>query len=315
MDLSVRDRTLGTVWNKSQSLPTSGTNAFLEAANVIREKKISPAPDASEENLAVGTYEQRLARLKKLHAETDYSGMEPRDRNKLIIDRFKAAFPDYTAILGGLYDKLGENTVYGRIREEASIQAVEACEGFSFPMQGKERAEFQRYVWGYDGMTEDEIRAAVHEKYDGRTLADKIAILQELSNMGIDREAAGLFLNIQVDIEMRKGTEREYGHLHTDNPIRINAMIAYAKGNQISWQGLCSGLMGEMQTHTFKTVDVSPEEAKRLRLAEIEDILMKFLDKIGHAENGKYKEDAVDSLTSDLMSARNFAVAQAFAAV
>lgn len=284
MDLSVRNRALGTVWNKSQSLPTSGTNAFLEAANVIREKKVSPAPDVSEENLAIGTYEQRLARLKKLHKETDYSGMEPRDRNKLIIDRFKAAFPDYTAILGGLYDKLGENTVYGRIREEASIQAVEACEGFSFPMQGKERAEFQRYVWGYDGMTEDEIRAAVLEKYEGKTLADKMAILQELANMGIDNESIGL-IGLQFDVEMRKGTEREYGHLHTDNPIRINAMIAYAKGNQISWQGLCSGLMEEMQTHTFKTVDVSPEEAKRLRLAEIEDCLLDFLEKLEHTES------------------------------
>ena len=103
--------------------------------------------------------------------------------------------------------------------------------------------------------------------------------------MGIDSKAAGLFLNIQVDIEMRKGTEREYGHLHTDNPIRINAMIAYAKGNQISWQGLCSGLMEEMQTHTFKTVDVSPEEAKRLRLAEIEDCLLDFLEKLEHTES------------------------------
>ena len=281
MDISVRNRGLGASWSKAPSISSSRTSAFLTAASVMRTEKKDNIPVASAEELAVGSYEQRLARLQKLHAETDYSGMEPRDRNKLIIDRFKAAFPDYTAILGGLYSKLGENSVYGRIRDEGTKQVLEACEGFSFPMRGKERAEFQRYVWGYDGMTEDEIRTSILEKYNSGTLADKMAAAQELSNLGIDSKAAGL-LSLQFDIEMRKGTEREFGHLHTDNPIRINAMIAYAKGNQISWQGLCSGLLEETQTHTFKSIDMSPEEAKRLHLAEMEDCLMDFLEKLEH---------------------------------
>lgn len=281
MDFSVSNRGFGTLWNKNPSVPATETSSFLAAANSMRAEKSSSIPDASDPELSAGTYEQRLARLRKLHANTDYSGMEPRDRNKLIIDRFKAAFPDYTAILGGMYSKLGENSVYGRIRDEGTKQALEACEGFSFPRQGKERVEFQRYVWGYDGMTEDEIRTAILEKYSGGTLADKMAAVQELGNLGIDSKAAGL-LSLQFDIEMRKGTEREFGHLHTDNPIRINAMIAYANGNQISWQGLCSGLLEETQTHTFKSIDMSPEEAKRLYLAEMEDCLMGFLGKLEH---------------------------------
>ncbi len=287
MDLSVSNRGFGTLWNINSLSPTSGTSSFLAAANSMRAEKSSSIPDVSDPELSAGTYEQRLARLRKLHANTDYSNMEPRDRNKLIIDRFRATFPDYSAILGGLYKMLGENSVYGQIREEATKQVMEACPGFAFPMKGEERKEYQRYVWGYEGMSEDEIRTSVLEKYDGGTLADKIAILHELSNLGIDSKAAGLFLNIQVDIEMRKGTEREFGHLHTDNPIRINAMIAYAKGNQISWQGLCSGLLEETQTHTFKSIDMSPEEAKRVALAEMESCLTEFLTKIDNAE-GRY---------------------------
>ena len=283
MDLSVRNRELGTVWNKSQSVSTSGTNAFLEAANVIRKKKISPAPDVSEENLAVGSYEQRLARLKKLHAETDYSGMEPCDRDKLIKDRFKAAFPDFMAIWGGLYNIMGEYSIYNRIHAEAIEESEEALGDYHLPRQHDDYNAYLRYVWGYDGMTEDEIRAAVLEKYSGGTLADRLSAVTELDAMNIDRQACAL-LSTQFNIEMRKGTEREYGHLHTDNPIRINAMIAYAKGNQISWQGLCNGLMEEMQTHTFKSIDMSPEEAKRLYLAEMEDCLMDFLERLEHAE-------------------------------
>lgn len=286
MDLSVSNRGFGTLWNINSLSPTSGTSSFLAAANSMRAEKSSSIPDLSDPELSAGTYEQRLARLRKLHANTDYSHMEPRDRDKLIIDRFRATFPDYTAILGGLYSMLGDNSVYGQIRDEAVKQVLEACPGFEFPMQGEARKEYQRYVWGYEGMSEDEIRAVVLQKNNGGTLADIIASAQELDNLGIDMEAFGL-LSLQIRQEMMNGTERDYGYLSDDNPIRINAMIAYAKGYQISWRSLAHNLLEESATHTFKRADMSQEEAKRVALAEMESCLTEFLTKIGNAE-GRY---------------------------
>ena len=286
MDLSVSNRGFGTLWNINSLSPTSGTSSFLAAANSMRAEKSSSIPDLSDPELSAGTYEQRLARLRKLHANTDYSHMEPRDRDKLIIDRFGATFPDYTAILGGLYTMLGENSVYGQIRDEAVKQVMEACPGFAFPMKGEARKEYQRYVWGYEGMSEDEIRAVVLQKNNGGTLADIIAASQELANLGIDMEATGL-LSLQIRQEMMNGTERDYGHLSDDNPIRIDAMIAYAKGYQISWRSLAHNLLEESATHTFKRADMSQEEAKRVALAEMESCLTEFLTKIGNAE-GRY---------------------------
>ena len=283
MDISVRNRGLGASWSKAPSISSSRTSAFLTAASVMRTEKKDNIPVASAEELAVGSYEQRLARLQKLHAETDYSGMEPRDRQKLIIDRFKAAFPDYMAIHGGLYNIAGEHSVYNKIRTEAMEEVENALGDYHLPMQHDEYNAYLRYVWGYDGMTEDEIRAAVLEKYKSGTLADRLSATTELFAVNIDRKACAL-LGMQFNNEMRKGTEHEYGYLHTDNPIRINAMIAYSKGNQISWQGLCNGLLEETETHTFKSVDMSSEEAKRLRLAEMEDCLTDFLQRLERIE-------------------------------
>lgn len=279
MDISVRNNGVGMLWNQNSSAPVSGRSSFLSAANSMRAEKTSRTTDVSEQALAVGSYEQRLARLKKLHAETDYSGMEPCDRDKLIKDRFKAAFPDFMAIWGGLYNIMGEYSIYNRIHAEAIEESEEALGDYHLPQQHDECNAYLRYVWGYDGMTEDEIRTAVLEKYSGGTLADRLSAVTELDAMNIDRQACAQ-LSTQFNIEMRKGTEREYGHLHTDNPIRINAMIAYAKGNQISWQGLCNGLLEETQTHTFKSIDMSPEEAKRLCLAQMEDCLTDFLERL-----------------------------------
>ncbi len=276
MDLSIRDRGYGALWGQTQSAPISGGDSFLRAASALRSEKSGGITD---QDLAVGTYEQRLARLQKIHAETDYSGMEPRDRQKLIIDRFKAAFPDYVAIYGGLYNITGEHSVYNRIRTEAMEEAEKALGDYHLPMQHDEYNAYLRYVWGYDGMTEDEIRAAVLEKYKNGTLADRLSATTELFAVNIDRRACAL-LGMQFNNEMRKGTEHEYGYLHTDNPIRINAMIEYAKGNTISWRGLAHGLLEEMKTHEFKSVDMTPEEAKRIYLAEMEDCFTDFLNRL-----------------------------------
>lgn len=133
----------------------------------MRAEKFNSNSKVSEENLAVDTYEQRLARLKKLHAETDCSGMELRDREKLIVDRFKASFHDYVVICGGLYHIMGEHSVYNRIRTDAMEETEEALGDYHLPMQHDAYNAYLRYVWGYHGMTEDEILSS--KKIQGKS--------------------------------------------------------------------------------------------------------------------------------------------------
>ena len=123
------------------------------------------------------------------------------------------------------------------------------------------------------------MKSCPQKKYKGRALADRLSATTKLFAVNIDRQACSLF-GMQFSTEIRKGIEREYGYLHTDTPIRINAMIAYAKGGQISWHGPCNGLLEETQTQTFKSIDMSPEEAKRLCLAQMEDCLTDFWDRL-----------------------------------
>ncbi len=115
----------------------------------------------------------------------------------------------------------------GKLRLEAAGyfasqdgSGMDVCEGES---------EEVRRRGGYAGLTEDEIREKVREKYGGGTLADKCRVACELTELGIDKaESRETFREAYG--EMLKATEAEYGDLPPDDLTRILAMFGYAQG-------------------------------------------------------------------------------------
>ncbi len=114
--------------------------------------------------------------------------------------------------------KLGlEAAGYFALQDEST---VDECEG---------EYEEVRHRSGYAGLTEDEIREKVREKYGGDTLADKCRAACELSELGIDQAASRETFR-EAYREMLKATETEYGELPPDDLTRILAMFGYAQG-------------------------------------------------------------------------------------
>ncbi len=82
---------------------------------------------------------------------------------------------------------------------------------------------------GYVGLTENEIKEKVIEKYKGNTLADKCRAACELLELGVDQTASRETFR-EAYGEMLKATEAEYGDLPHDDLTRILAMFEYAQG-------------------------------------------------------------------------------------
>ena len=109
-------------------------------------------------------------------------------------------------------------------------------------------------------------------------MADRYGAAWELSNLEIDGEASGL-ITMQIYNELAKGTEQQYGHLNRDNPIRINAMIQYARETKASWeilvnhtiQTITEGILSSKNAHIT-------EQEKQSFLWEEKSSLLDFLD-------------------------------------
>lgn len=227
-------------------------------------------------SLTGSSYEQRLENLKKLHAQTDYSGMSDWDKSRLIQSRFDEAFPNIHAMYGGLFNSAGNNTIYTKIMDELDSQKQNIND---IPQTGSgfdpERA---KYVFGYGGLSDSEIRSMVNEKYNGGTLEDKCGALQELMSMELD-EGAGPYMLNQIQREMVQGTEAKYGNLFRDNPLRVNAMISYATNTTMNWTQLARSTMQYYTNSTYGS-----EDAKSEFLANLGSNLDKFLDNMIHAD-------------------------------
>ena len=111
------------------------------------------------------------------------------DRLRLLDNRMEQAFPeDYGGIFSGVYSFIDPNSVYAHVYEEASKIYGEVMKGQP-KIQLSELGELTRYRNGYEGLSDDEIRAKVNEKYSRGTLIDRYAAALELSNLRIDDEA------------------------------------------------------------------------------------------------------------------------------
>ena len=169
------------------------------------------------------------------------------------------------------------HSIYEQIRTEEDLQLTEALNGEK-PWDDDPAGiiEYRKYTFGYEGLSEDEIMDTLHEKYSGGTYADRYGMAWEMMNLGLgDHQAAGDMLE-QIRNEMVKGTERQYGYLYQDNPLRVNAMINYAENNTISWTQLIKNLYEERKNWQYES-----ETIKSQMLNELEKRLNRFLDQLG----------------------------------
>jgi len=230
-------------------------------------------------SLSEGSCEERLSRLRKLHQETDYSGMSSEDILHVIHSRFNEAFPDYWSMVGGFYNILGEDSIYNKIRWETHRQISEASgeQDLRLSDEAMRQKDVRRYIYGYDkGISDEELMAKLNERYRGGTLKDRCGMAWEMFHLGlIDHFAADAVL-MQVQTELVKGTEGRYGDLFRDNPIRVNAMIAYGEGTPIGWTDLARNIYAERRTWRYES-----EELRQQELASLQEYLNRLLECLG----------------------------------
>lgn len=220
---------------QNYTFTTMASNAFDVKLQAAHTEKADAEQDLSY--LSIGSYEQRLEKLWELHRNTDYSDMSSWDRLRLLDSRMEQAFPeDYGAIFSGFYDCLDPHSVYACVHKEASKIYGEVMEGQP-EISLSELGQLTRYRMGYEGLSDDEIRTKINEKYSRGTLIDRYSAAWDLMNLEIDSHASYTIM-MQIQNELVKGTEQQYGYLDRDNPIRANAMIQYARGTTMSWETL-----------------------------------------------------------------------------
>ncbi len=252
-------------------------------------KETSKKQDAG--SLCTGTYEQRLEKLRELHANTDYTGMKDMEKAHLIKERFLEAFgKDFGIAESGFYnalDALGENTIYAKIEAECSRQCSEADIHYygDTGSDAKKMAVEFRASYGYENLSDDEIRMKVSERYSGGTLEQRYAAAWELLNFNIDRDAAGdIMWNIHD--EMMKSTEAQYGYLHRDNPIRIKAMFANADKTSVSWGRLVKSSLNSIAHRTSKGSSGPEGDRKYAEMQQrLKEQLFEFLDRMDYIES------------------------------
>lgn len=256
---------------KNQSPVKASFDSSLSEATAVKNRDVV--------SLSTGSYEQRLERLKQLHAETDYSGMSDEDKARLITNRFREAFgSDYGAICGNFYGYfLGKNTIYQKIQDEEARQCMESG-AYPEHMSSAEMSRMFRYRMGYENLSDDEIREKISERYNSGALTDRWAAAWELMNCDIDGYAAAKITH-QIVVEMEQGTEAQYGRLFRDNPVRIDAMVAYAKNTKMNWTQLTNHMLEAAANGTYYDEKGHASEAlKNKALAELEACMSEFLE-------------------------------------
>ena len=274
MDINSVSSAGQTFLNHRKTVAKSNSNGFLSQLEATRT---APQPQDTV-SLSTLSYEQRLGELRKIHENTDYSNMSDRDIARLIEKRFDDAFPNYGAIMGGLYLCAGENSIYEKVRAESNRQVVEANGGekLDYPHDKEGEQEWRRYIRGYDGLSDDEIMEKLNEKYSGGTLADRCGMIWEMWCLDLDG-GGGYDALRQIQNEMVQRTEAQYGHLHRDNPLRVNAMIGVGENTTISWSQLIKNCYDDRKDNwTYRS-----EELKQQILQELKGNLEQLLDRLG----------------------------------
>lgn len=194
--------------------------------------------DKSEDSLQISgmSDQQKLAELKRLHEETDYSGMSEVEKYRVIHDRFNACFP-IMAILGGLFGTAiynsadGENHYQNPLHDQV-IKELERQSADVGLMPRNPPLIRQAY---YSGMSDDEIVKAVNQKYSGGTMVDRAGALWELNCVGLGNGRAGTVIRaMHESLVQRVGGTKDIAGLEL-SPFQQSRIYSLAASTKVSW--------------------------------------------------------------------------------
>lgn len=228
------------ITNKPTTTASTKTAAAKSASSSFQSALASTAAKVTEpqDTLQISGMSdwEKLAELKRLHEQTDYSGMDELERYRVIHDRFESCFP-LMAMFSNIYGPLGEPLNRGSVREqvlaELDCQVEEAGIARKF---GQEPLHREAY---YSGLSDEEVIAAVSKKHTGNTVIDRAGMLLELSIMGLDGNKGRTYrsaIDAMRNQLVRRVTGRNnWSAMSADNPWQEMQIIQMASNTNISW--------------------------------------------------------------------------------
>jgi len=202
---------------------------------------------------------EKLAELKRLHSETDYSNMSAVEKYRTIESRFEEAFPVMT-MRGGLFpnmlwtDEDGPNSAPFQLKEDVLAEFHAQFEEAGLKGHGIENIHREAF---YSGMSDAEVISAVCEKYSSGTIADQAGTLWELATMGLDNGIAS-----EAIAGMRYSLSQQImGGYHggdVGSPMQLSQFWEKATGTRLSWRA-----MGAMALESMHNQMFSAEEEER----------------------------------------------------
>ena len=158
---------------------------------------ISPSPISAEQLSSVNETQRKLDKIDKDIKNTDYSGMTKAEIYADIEGRYADAFDDFYATRGGAYCK-DHIMIQDQFREQIKEYA------------GKISEKDVNEARGYAGMTDEEMEAAIKEKYKGKTgLIDQLNLFGELFSTGILSRKYGDSESVNMSIALQHSVERK----------------------------------------------------------------------------------------------------------
>ena len=179
---------------------------------------------------------EKLAELKRLHEQTDYSGMDELERYRLIHDRFESCFP-LMAMLSNIYGPSGGTLNKGSIREQVLAELDSQVEDAGIARKfGQEPLHREAY---YPGLSDEEVIAAVSKKHTGNTIIDRAGMLLELSIMGLDGNGGRTYRSaidaMRNQLVRQVSGRNNWSAMSADNPWQEMQIIQMASNTNISW--------------------------------------------------------------------------------
>ncbi len=184
---------------------------------------------------------EKLAELKRLHEQTDYSDMSEEERVRLLANRFESCFPIH-AMNSNLYGPIRINGETGEPMNKYSVRdhVVTECSR-QFKEAGVfNKPELYRKAM-YGDMSDKEVIAALNKKYSGDSMVDRAGMLFELAAMKLDGND-GKTCYAAIDA-MRSRLLRLTGgttsfDLSAGSPWQESKIEQFAFNTKISWAAL-----------------------------------------------------------------------------
>lgn len=228
-----------TVTAGAKSTAAKSVQGSFQSALASTAEKVS-APQDSLQISGMSDWE-KLAEIKRLHEQTDYSGMDELERYRLIHDRFESYFP-LMAMKSNLYGPIcvgenGELINKHSVRDQALVELDREVQDAGIARKfGQEPLLREAY---YSGLSDKEVIAAVQKKYPGNTMIDRAGMLYELATMKLDGKDGDTFytaIDAMRNQLVRRVTGRNvWSDMSADNPWQEMEIIRHASNTQISW--------------------------------------------------------------------------------